>query len=124
MKKAYIPLLIAASLSLSACVISIDDDGYETDYVGHHSSWQKAQKENRKHIARLSLGESKSSVVADMGEPDFNEALKKDDSAYQLLWYRTEHRKSDGITTKDECTPLVFKNDELIGWGETALSFL
>ncbi|MEX2498222.1 MAG: DUF3192 domain-containing protein [Wenzhouxiangellaceae bacterium] len=26
----------------------------------------------------------------------------------------------DGETTRDETTPLVFANDELIGWGEMA----
>lgn len=120
-----LPLLICitASLLLSGCVISIDDGDYDGDY-GSHASWQKEQKNNQKMIDQLALGESKAAITARMGSPAFNEALLQDNSEFQLLWYRTHHNKSDGITTKDECTPLIFKNDELIGWGETALDLI
>ncbi|WP_395344552.1 DUF3192 domain-containing protein [Ningiella sp. W23] len=118
-------IVIATAFSLSACVISIDDDGFDSDFAGHHySSWQKEQKANREHVSNLSLGASKQSITDKMGPAAFNEALKQGDKEYQLLWYRTQHRENDGITTKDECTPLVFMNNELIGWGETALSHL
>jgi len=30
----------------------------------------------------------------------------------------------DGITTKDECTPLVFRNGNLVGWGDSAYSLM
>jgi hypothetical protein len=40
----------------------------------------------------------------------------------QVLYYRTRRVDDDGITTKNECTPLVFINNELVGWGELSLS--
>lgn len=123
MKKALVLICVLASLSLSACVISIDDDNFDGDY-GSHSSWQKEQRENRTHIDRLALGELKDAVALRMGEPAFNEALQKNDNQYQLLWYRTQLIDSDGVTTKDECTPLIFKNNILVGWGETALDLI
>jgi hypothetical protein len=104
---------------MSGCVISIDDDGYSSN-----SGWKSEQRQNKQDIAKLNLGQSKDSVVDRMGRADFNEALQKDGTQYQLLWYRTHHVDSDGETTKDECTPLVFKNNELIGWGNTALDLL
>lgn len=123
MKKVLLIIVMAVSLSMSGCVISIDDGDYDNGYSSH-SSWKEEQRENRKHIARLSLGESKEEVLNTMGKAAFNEALQKDGSDYQLLWYRTQHVDSDGVTTKDECTPLIFKSNELIGWGDTALDLL
>ena len=35
----------------------------------------------------------------------------------RVLFYRTNHKHSDGETTRDETTPLVFRNDQLVGWG-------
>lgn len=123
MKKVLLLLCVMVSLSMSGCVISIDDDDFDGDY-GSHSSWQKEQRENRRHIDNLSLGEDKTAVISRMGSPSFNEALQKGDNQYQLLWYRTQHHESDGITTKDECTPLIFENNVLVGWGSTALDII
>ena len=48
----------------------------------------------------------------------------KDGETVQVLFYRTHHQKSDGKTTKDECTPLVFKQNRLTGWGDKAYQYL
>ena len=47
-------------------------------------------------------------------------AKKFADNNYQVMFYRTQHVKSDGITTQDECTFLLFVNGILkeIGLGE------
>jgi hypothetical protein len=45
-----------------------------------------------------------------------------DGATYQVLYYRTHRTHSDGETTKDETTPLVFKDSALIGWGMDALA--
>lgn len=121
MKKIILPALLISSMALSGCVISIDGDGYENGHSRANMDWQKLEKENREHIAALVLGTKTQSVIDKMGEADFNEALQKDAGQYQVLWYRTQRVKGDGMTTKDECTPLVFRNNQLIGWGETAL---
>jgi hypothetical protein len=124
MKKRLLLLCVAASLAISGCVISIDDDDYDGEYSSQYSSWKKEQRSNKQHIAQLVLGQSKDAVSDKMGAAAFNEALQKDGNQFQLLWYRTQHNESDGITTKDECTPLIFRNNQLIGWGDTALNLL
>jgi len=55
---------------------------------------------------------------------DFNELFEKQDGTYRVLYYRTQKTMGDGITTKDECTPLVFRNGELVGWGDSAYSLM
>jgi len=55
-----------------------------------------------------------------MGVPDFNETYEKNGETIQVLYYRTQRTKKDGITTKDECTPLIFKQSILSSWGEMA----
>jgi hypothetical protein len=38
-----------------------------------------------------------------------------------VLLYRTRLVREDGRTTRDETTPLVFVDGELVGWGESAV---
>ena len=59
-----------------------------------------------------------------LGVADFNEVYNKGDENIQVLYYRTNRKHADGITTKDECTPLIFKNGALVSWGDTAYSML
>ena len=59
-----------------------------------------------------------------MGLADFNEFHQKDQDRFQVLYYRTQRKNGDGVTTKDECTPLVLKNGLLVGWGDTAYGML
>ena len=54
----------------------------------------------------------------------FNELFEKQDGTYRVLYYRTQKTMGDGITTKDECTPLVFRNGNLVGWGDSAYSLM
>ena len=46
-----------------------------------------------------------------------SEAFMDDGEEVRVLFYRTNHKHSDGETTRDETTPLVFRNDQLVGWG-------
>ena len=62
------------------------------------------------------------SVVDELGAADFNEMISSNGDTVQVLYYRTQRVDDDGITTKNECTPLVFVNNELKGWGELSLS--
>lgn len=118
MNKFAMLAVFGLSLGLSGCVISVDGDGK----YGHHSDWQDTEQTNRKYISRLQLDESYDDVLNRMGIADFNEFYTKDKQTYQVLYYRTQRISGDGVTTKDECTPLVFKNGELVGWGETAFN--
>ena len=103
---------IAATLALSGCVIVNGEPGW----VGS-SDWEREQERNSKAIANLDIGMERSEVVRKLGTPSFSEAFTRDDDEYRVLFFRTQHRHSDGDTTRDETTPLVFKNDTLIGWG-------
>jgi hypothetical protein len=120
MRKIAIVALLGVSLGLSGCVISVDGEGEH----GYHSDWQDKEQKNRKHLARLQQGTSYKSILTNMGIADFNELYTKNNDTYQVLYYRTQRMDDDGVTTKDECTPLVFKNDALVGWGESAYSMI
>lgn len=122
MKKglAIIAAIAVSSVLLSGCVISIDGDS--EDGYSSHSSWSKTEKQNRKKISELSPGTAISAVRNSMGTPDFDELIVKNGKEHRVLFYRTQRTEGDGITTKDECTPILFINNELIGFGETALN--
>lgn len=80
------------------------------------------QEFNRKYLATLSLTKPtvKAAVIAYLGSPDITEAKKVDEAIVQVLFYRTRQIKGDGITTKDECTPLLFLDGLLIAMGDDA----
>ena len=83
-------------------------------------TWQEREIFNRKYISRLELGESKESVLRLLGPPDISEAHNTEQGDLLVLFYRTQHVRSDGVTTRDETTPLLFRNDRLLAWGESA----
>ena len=118
MKKA---LLIAALTApfLTGCVIAVSDGEADTHWAGNSSSWQKQHKNNREVISNLALDTSYQTVLNKLNTPNFTELLKQGDDVYQVLFYATHSIHSAGKMTKDECTPLVFKNDKLIGVGDT-----
>ena len=114
-------IAIPLSLYLTGCVIAVNEDGTRTDWIGSSTeSWKQKQKENKSLIADLEMGDSYEDVRKNMGTPDINEAFSDGDKKYQVLFYRTQHRHSDGETTKDECTPLIFVDGKLISWGNKA----
>ncbi|MEW9797656.1 DUF3192 domain-containing protein [Alteromonas sp. CYL-A6] len=120
MKKLVLVLALAAPFALSGCVVSVGGDG-----DSHYSSdWKDREYNNRKHIADLEVEMSYESVVRRMGVADFNELHQRADGVYRVLFYRTQRTMDDGVTTKDECTPLVFKDGALIGWGESAYAHI
>ncbi|MFY8326442.1 DUF3192 domain-containing protein [Pseudoalteromonas sp. ZZD1] len=119
MKKVMLIATLSAPL-LTGCVIAVSDGEAETHWAGDSStSWQKQHKNNRETIANLALGTNYQVVLNRLQTPNFTELLKKDDKVYQVLFYATHSIHSDGKMTKDECTPLVFENDKLIGIGDT-----
>ena len=115
-----LPLIAIASLTLTGCVVSVGhgDSGNDSE------SWQQVQQQNQQKIAALKLGMSIDQVQALMGTPSFNEAFESQGKAVHVLFYRTQHQHSDGKTTKDECTPLIFTADTLTGWGDKPYSQL
>ena len=108
--------LIASSVTGCVIVGSEQGDGRE--------DWEDEQTENRNVISRLELGSSRTDVVSKLGTPSFSEAYTHGAEEVRVLFFRTRHRHSDGATTRDETTPLVFKNDRLVGWGEDSYQSL
>ena len=116
MNKLALSALLGLLFGMSGCVISVDGDG---EY-GHHSDWQEKEQKNRKHISRLQQGATYEQILSRMGIADFNEFYTQGNDTYQVLYYRTQRNDGDGVTTKNECTSLIFKNTALVGWGESA----
>lgn len=82
--------------------------------------WQDREEYNKVQITKLRLGSTREEVLALLGSPDITEAKMQDGTSIQVMFYRTQHVRADGLTTQDECTPLLFENDQLIAWGEGA----
>lgn len=112
--------LLSSSALLSGCVISVGDS--ESGSY-HQSDWQKREENNRRHIANLETGMQYQDVTRKMGIADFSELVQTESgSQNRILYYRTQRLSDDGVTTKDECTPLVFVDGQLVGWGYSALN--
>ena len=111
--------------ALSGCVIVTDRENVDFDWDDSTESgtdnWQRKQRENREAIADLQLGASVEEVKSELGSPDFSESFSSNGSQYLILRYRTHHRHSDGETSADETTPLVFEDGLLTGWGDSAM---
>lgn len=82
--------------------------------------WQDREEYNKVQITKLKLGSTREEVLALLGSPDITEAKMQQGIPIQVMFYRTQHVRADGITTEDECTPLLFENDQLIAWGDGA----
>lgn len=118
MKKTLIATLLITPLflTLNGCVVAVGGND-SPDFYSHH---QDHEYENRKKISQLLVSMSYRDVYDKLGVPDFNETYTQDNENIQVLFYRTQKLNDDGITTKAECTPLVFKNGILASWGEKA----
>lgn len=80
--------------------------------------WEDRQTYINEKLTEITLGQSLVQIKTLLGRADFSEARIADENTIQVLFYRTHHMKSDGETTRDECTPLLFKDQKLIAWGE------
>jgi outer membrane protein assembly factor BamE (lipoprotein component of BamABCDE complex) len=86
----------------------------------HNMDWEDRQEYNKVQISKLELGLNKKHILELLGSPDITEAKRDNDTELQVMFYRTQHKQADGITTEDECTALLFENSKLIAWGDTA----
>ncbi|MDA8939259.1 DUF3192 domain-containing protein [Pseudoalteromonas marina] len=86
--------------------------------------WQDRESFNKRYIEKLSLDSQTTlnTVLDYLGSPDLTFAKRDNEQVLQIIFYRTQHITSDGITTMDECTGLLFKNGQLILWGPSAFS--
>ena len=96
-------------------VISFYDDSPDK------MQWEDREAYNRQFIAKLQLEQfTFEQAINELGSPYITEARKVVNDKFQVMFYRTQHVKSDGITTQDECTFLLFINGVLkeIGLGD------
>jgi len=90
--------------------------------------------DNNQKMSQLSLGMTKQAVLSIMGtkrirtgsvpayisNPHKSDAYKdKDGDFIEVLYYFTGSKARDGAITEDETTPVVFVNNELVGWGHS-----
>ncbi|QYJ74221.1 DUF3192 domain-containing protein [Shewanella sp. FJAT-52076] len=113
--KSKAPVVIGSVFAAYLAFVAVVAIGYEP--TPENMDWEDRQVYNNKALAELVIGQDIGSVRQLLGAPDFSEAKSIKDSALQVLFYRTHHEKSDGVTTKDECTPLLFKDNLLVAWG-------
>jgi hypothetical protein len=84
--------------------------------------WQDREAFNKRYFSRLHLDSPifLDHVFNQLGSPDLTFAKRIDADVYQIIYYRTDHKHADGITTKDECTSMLFKNERLVDFGNNA----
>lgn len=113
MKTAH-KLIIALPLltTLSGCVIAFGDFDDKSKLV------QSEEKQMRSSIENLQMGVAYADAREKLGEPNFIEAFASGGADYKVLFYRTQRTKADGDTTRDETTPVVFRDGKLIGYGQ------
>lgn len=68
---------------------------------------------NMENAKRLRVGMTKEQVIAIMGEP-----VKESFSTPDRWHYFVEPVWADGLTTEEECIPLIFEKGRLAGWGK------
>lgn len=107
-------LALAAYGIFVLLVVSFYDDSPDK------MQWEDREAYNKQFIAKLQLEQfTFEQAIEQLGSPDITEAKKVAADKFQVMFYRTQHVKSDGITTQDECTFLLFVNGALkeIGLG-------
>ncbi|GGI94426.1 DUF3192 domain-containing protein [Shewanella hanedai] len=114
--KSKLPVIIgsifAAYLAFVAVVVVVYDP------TPDEMDWEDRQTYINAQLSEITLGQSLVEIKTLLGKADFSEARVANENTIQVLFYRTHHMKSDGETTRDECTPLLFKDQKLIAWGE------
>jgi hypothetical protein len=110
-------LAVVLAASSTGCVVAIGSKDFERS----GSRWAEIERDNRDAIDTLRLGMGVREAQSTMPHPaNFSEAFVVDGVAYRALFYRTQRVAGDGMTRRDETTPLVFADGALIGWGAAA----
>ena len=116
-KKVVVRILIALAIYgvFVALVVNFYDDSPSD------MEWGDRESYNKQYIGKLTLEKFNfEQAIEELGGPDITEAKKVDGNRFQVMFYRTQHMKSDGFTSQDECTALLFKNGSLIAIGKPA----
>lgn len=71
------------------------------------------QQDNIENSKKLRVEMTKEQVLKIMGEPVKGQQYVTPD----VWFYYIDTQWNDGLTTEDECLPLVFRDGKLDGWG-------
>jgi hypothetical protein len=105
---AWAYLLLAVGLVASGC-------GEQILY----QRFDKSMWANYAHVNELKIGMSKAEVLGIMGPPGNTESGDYRGGSYTVLFYLTHSMDfDDSSTVRNGYTPLVFKNDRLVGIGK------
>lgn len=74
---------------------------------------REINERNNENLSSLEKGMTKAQVLAVMGEPLRDEVYNEEN----VWYYFTQVKWSDGRITRDECTPVFFEEEKLVGWG-------
>jgi hypothetical protein len=81
-----------------------------------------AVNKNNENMMSLKLSMTQDEVVKAMGIPAASESYEAvGGERVSILYYRTGEKLTAATSIKDECTPVVFINGKLIGWGDRLL---
>ena len=93
-------------------------------------SLELVKSTNRSNLNKISLGFTKSEVLNIMGtstiktsdgtivtSPFRNETMNENGKSYEILFFYTDTKKTDGVITDDELTPIVFNDNKVVGFG-------
>ena len=92
---------------------------------------QQVRTMNKEKLNELEIGMNENVVLMIMGSktikiestpftienPFKTEIYSNDIDVYKILYFYTDLVKRDGFITDEELTPIIFKNNKLIGWG-------
>ena len=86
---------------------------YSCSFLDKYDPGFAERNENNENIKKLKKGMTKQEVIKIMGNPLVDEKY----NTPNIWFYYTDWDWTDAARTEIECTPLVFKNGTLIGWG-------
>ena len=92
---------------------------------------QQVRTMNKEKLNELEIGMNENVVLMMMESKTFKiesapftienpfktEIYSNDVDVYKILYFYTDLVKMDGFITDEELTPIIFKNNKLIGWG-------
>ena len=113
-----ITALLLLSILISACSTTDFPDRRSTDslficFVDKFSPGFVERYKNTHNATKLKVGMTKEEAFKIMGEPLMYEQYAKPDEWF----YYSDWDWADCAKAKNECTPLVFQDGRLIGWG-------
>ncbi len=74
---------------------------------------------NNENLMGLQVGMPQADVVKIMGTPAASESYEAvGGERVSILYYQTEEKRVTVLSAKEECTPVVFVNGKLVGWGD------